>query len=303
MQERIKSGPGEIFRAFKEFRRAARSADNEINEIEFIQCLKHVGVIKKTGENGLARRVFRAIDTSKNGRIDFNEFVKNVLGSKVEDYTRLPSRENEDNAKRLKHLKKQVAPNVHRDKVIEVLRSKLKQKTKGGAAMLLRSFKQFRTLSRSSDNLIDLSEFKTLLAHLGFRLPHEEAKRVFDIIDGDKNGSIDLEDFTRTLFDDCRTCGSSARREDVKHRTDTPPVKYVNAFEALRTLRRKIEVRILSLSFLGLEILLTQSLTYTHTRPTTMITGKNCGRTRIIASTVQRVSISITILEQHNHIR
>ena len=210
MQERIKSGPGEIFRAFREFRRAARSADNQISEIEFVQCLKHVGIIKKKGENGLARRIFRAIDTSKNGQIDFNEFMTNVIGSSVQDLTRLPSRENSENAKLKQHLKKQVAPNVHRDKVIEVLRAKLKQKTKGGAAVLLRSFKQFRTLSRSSDNLIDLSEFKTLLAHLGFRLAHEEAKHVFNVIDGDKNGSIDLEDFTRTLFDDCRASGTSS---------------------------------------------------------------------------------------------
>ena len=105
MQERIKSGPGEIFRAFREFRRAARSADNQITEIEFIQCLKHVGIIKKKGENALARRVFRAIDTSKNGRIDFNEFVTNVIGSTVEDFTRLPSRENNEDAKRKKHLR------------------------------------------------------------------------------------------------------------------------------------------------------------------------------------------------------
>ena len=109
MQERIKSGPGEIFRAFREFRRAARSADNQITEIEFIQCLKHVGIIKKKGENGLARRVFRAIDTSKNGKIDFNEFVTNVIGSTVQDLTRLPSRENNEDAKRKKHLRKQVA--------------------------------------------------------------------------------------------------------------------------------------------------------------------------------------------------
>lgn len=223
IQERTRSGPGEIFRAFKEFRRAARSADNQINEIEFIQCLKHVGVIKKRGENGLARRIFRAIDTSKNGQIDFNEFVRNVLGSSVKDFTRLPSRENEDVEKRRRYLTKQVAPNVHKDKIIDVLRAKLKQKTKGGAAVLLRSFKQFRTLSRSKDNLIDLSEFKTLLAHLGFRLPHEEARRVFNMIDENKNGSIDLEDFTKTIFDDEGISGTSDRhhREAKTYRYTT----------------------------------------------------------------------------------
>ncbi|CAM9220810.1 unnamed protein product, partial [Discosporangium mesarthrocarpum] len=44
---------------------------------------------------------------------------------------------------------------------------------------------------------IDCQTFEKGLVHLGFRMPPEESKEIFSLVDSDHDGAIDLTEFTR----------------------------------------------------------------------------------------------------------
>lgn len=71
---------------------------------------------------------------------------------------------------------------------------------------------QFRTLDKNDDGKLDFNELKGLLSKGKKGLTDKECRVLFDAVDTDRNGTVDVEEFLAFIFDGPSSSSSRARR-------------------------------------------------------------------------------------------
>ena len=94
-------------------------------------------------------------------------------------------------------------------KQLHLLRTKLQEKTQGGANSVLRLFKEFQRAAYSADHKITMDEFKTAVQRLNLPLSENEIEHLFLDLDMTQSGAITLDEFREAVLGKYGELGAS----------------------------------------------------------------------------------------------
>lgn len=199
--ERVKQPQNTLNEAFRMF----GSPQGRITEDEFLNHLVRFNI---QVPEAAGRALFRKIDDDNSGHLDFQELVRNVMGT---DYGHNPygvtlaNKHEYDyiaqaarlQPKTLKTFKS--SPPLVKD-WIELVRSKLLQRVARGSDEFREAY---RTFQSSGSAGVDLKDFGLHMQRLGLEIPKKDLEDLFHYIDEDNSGFVDFHELLRhVLFTD-----------------------------------------------------------------------------------------------------
>ncbi|XP_060066135.1 neo-calmodulin-like [Ylistrum balloti] len=130
------------------------------------------------------KRIFRLIDTTGNGKIGVNDLMRSMQLSggnpTKEEAERMINENDMDGSGSVEYQEFENIMKIH-ILALEYQNDILKD-----------AFKRF---DKNGDGSLDLEELRKVLCSIGESLTDEEAEEMFAMVDADKNGKVDLEEF------------------------------------------------------------------------------------------------------------
>ena len=202
LMNHVESGPNEVTRSFQKFKQMGEGLSTEgLTLDDFVPALRRLGV-RVNREQSVA--LFLEIAGSNSSLIDLPALRKHVFTTTLALSGIEAIGEIKKSPPRLKplHFSKKVQQKLARlpDKtdMRELIRSKLKERMKGGANALLKAFRAFHP---GHGLEISPHEFSGVVQHLlEMKLPEAELNLLFTYIDTDGNGAIDYSEFVDEIM-------------------------------------------------------------------------------------------------------
>ena len=195
---------GSVSKAFTHFSKIAQSTGrNSISLPQFKFAIEQ-STLHATDE--AMEELFTILDPNGDGVIDYNEFVKGIVGDDTnlagqifgklrKDWMLLRQMENVQLQQRRQSA---AMVKLEMEDPLEILKFKLQSRLKGHN--LLDAFKRMRSLSGASSNNITIADFGALLHKCGLTMPKEKVRHHFQRLDPNQDGVIDYREFCRLLF-------------------------------------------------------------------------------------------------------
>ena len=157
---------------------------------------------------GCIKSLFKKLDPSGDGKIQYTEFVTGILGDDSKfvgqflDKSRSHHLENQKLAVTKERSKAQanvLAIASSKQDALKVLKDNLQQAV-GGPGRLLQIFKKFRQTSGAKGNKIAFKDFEIGLKRAGVRVQESQARAAFNVLDVDRSGTVEYGEFVKGLF-------------------------------------------------------------------------------------------------------
>jgi len=181
--------------AFHRFRKGKKTSNAEITFMDFKSALK---AFNFDVSDLIAGELFGQIETSGDGKIDFQEFAKEFFGNDTQRYlARTTDWILGIKKGRAKEREKIQMSMMNIPEPFEVLKRKIRFGFGGISCRL--AFRRFKTTLCVKES-VDFTGFKKALVHLGIQIGEKDARTVFDHVDKDKSGIVDYEEFQSAIY-------------------------------------------------------------------------------------------------------
>lgn len=243
----VKGGQHELLKAFKKFCSKGKSESQmQVDFIEFRRVLQNCGIGM---EEKSALQLFQELDMSHTNAITYADFAAAINAGSHNDGMEMRNR-NDHYSELMKQYKARAAGRHTREPTdpLEVLRNIIGSQVGSGSHQGLKSFKKLRRKGRSRNNIVDYNEFKTALQNCGIDLTEVSAMKVFKRMDISNTGSINYDDFIKTVMQENRAQVPeqpiSLPGGDKPRRNDSPAGEWNSPENPLDVLRRRLRQEI-----------------------------------------------------------
>eukprot|EP00164_Ancoracysta_twista_P005761 GFYU01007917.1.p1 GENE.GFYU01007917.1~~GFYU01007917.1.p1 ORF type:complete len:627 (+),score=133.44 GFYU01007917.1:180-2060(+) len=198
MTQRIRSGRGELQQIWRVF--LPETKEKLVTLGRFSGGLKKLGFeLNKKDVSTL----FAKYDTNKDGFIDFEEFIENLYPNnhyipKAEDIS-LPAEIATDHPdynpqmESARLQERRFVEGVH-DSFMEKLAGKTPGKTH-------QQYRMFSAIDKSKNSAVSVTEFLDVAREMGTEAHADDLRRIFEIYDVEKKGSLDFKTFAQEVID------------------------------------------------------------------------------------------------------
>lgn len=193
---RLPSGPHGLIRCWMQFREKAGATKDGVNYEQFVHALDTYGL---NLPDQISRQFFGKMDMNGNGFISINEFTDVIIGRFPSSASGITLRDKRTNgANQAQVLTKKL--NVDLPTARLMLKKKIISSLKSGSFGVMRMWKLFRSKCGASKEGVYFSEFKHGLTMYGLHFEEDINRALFNSIDVNQNGSIQIFEFIDNLM-------------------------------------------------------------------------------------------------------